>query len=428
MNDQPGTALSKSARRYALAVLVVVYTFNFIDRQVLAILLPAIKAEFLVDDWVLGFLVGTSFALFYATLGMPIALLADRWNRRNLIAVALAIWSGMTALSGLAANIVQLAAARIGVGVGEAGCSPPAHSMISDYYPPEKRATAMGVFTVGISAGIMIAYLSGGWLAENLGWRKALLIVGLPGLLLALIVRFTVTEPVRGASEGRQDSGHRYTVLQVGRYLYGRKSFVHMSFGAALASFNAYAILSFFPSFLIRSHGMNLQEIGMYLGVIIGTSSAIGFVGGGYLADRVGSINKTYALWAIAASALTAWLFVLPLYLLDNTTWVLILFFIASVPTNVYLATTFAQTQSLVPLRMRSVASAILLFIINIVGMGLGPQFAGILSDILATGFGEDSMRYSLLAIGFVIGPWVAIHYYVAGRHIEHDLDRVDTT
>ena len=422
-----GSVPGKSARRYALAVLVVVYTFNFIDRQILAILLPAIKAEFLVDDWVLGFLAGSAFALFYATLGLPIALLADRWNRRNLIAIALAIWSAMTALSGISANVMQLALARIGVGIGEAGCSPPAHSMISDYYPPEKRATAMGIFTVGISAGIMIAYLAGGWVTQNIGWRAAFFIVGLPGLVLALIVRFTVIEPTRGSSEGRQDSDTRYGILAVSKFLYRRKSFLHMSFGAGLASFNAYAVLSFFPSFLIRSHGMNLQEIGMYLGVIIGVSSAIGFVGGGYIADRLGAINSKYALLAIAASALTAWLFVFPLYLQENSSWVLILFFIASVPTNVYLATTFAQTQSLVRLRMRAAASAILLFIINIIGLGLGPQFAGILSDFLATNYGAESMRYSLLAIGAVMGPWVAFHYYAASRHIASDLDCVET-
>ena len=176
--------MSSTARRYALSVLVVVYTFNFIDRQILAILLPSIKAEFGVGDGMLGFLAGTAFAIFYATLGLPIALLADRWNRRNLIALSLALWSGMTALSGVAANVGQLALARIGVGVGEAGCSPAAHSMISDYYPPEKRASAMGIFTLGISAGIMIAFLAGGWVAQNIGWRQAFLLVGLPGVLL----------------------------------------------------------------------------------------------------------------------------------------------------------------------------------------------------------------------------------------------------
>ena len=425
--DRSANRAGKYVRSYALAVLVVVYTFNFIDRQILAILLPAIKAEFLVDDWVLGFLAGSAFALFYATLGMPIALLADRFNRRNLIALALAIWSAMTALSGISANVVQLALARIGVGIGEAGCSPPAHSIIADYYPPEKRATAMGIFTVGISAGIMIAYLAGGWVADNIGWRAAFLIVGLPGIALALIVRFTVVEPERGSSEGRADSDARYGILAVTKYLYRRSSFLHMSFGAGLAAFNGYAILSFFPSFLVRSHGMHVQEIGIYLGLIIGVSTAIGFVGGGYIADRLGTINSKYALWTIAAAAILAWLFVFPLYLLGDSTWVLILFFLASIPTNVYLATTFAQTQSLVRLRMRAAASAILLFIINIVGLGLGPQITGILSDVLSTRFGSESMRYSLLAIGAVIGPWVAFHYYVAGRHIADDLARVES-
>lgn len=416
-----------NARRYALAVLVIVYTFNFIDRQILAILLPAIKAEFVVDDWVLGFLAGTAFAVFYATLGMPIALLADRFNRRNLIAIALAIWSGMTALSGLTMNVLQLALARIGVGIGEAGCSPPAHSMISDFYPPEQRATAMGIFTVGISAGITIAYLGGGWVVENIGWRQAFLIVGLPGLLLALIVRFTVSEPERGSSEGRADSDTRYGVIAVAKYLLRRKSFLHMAIGAGLAAFNGYAILSFFPSFLDRSHGMGIQEIGMYLGLIIGASTAIGFVGGGYIADRLGKIDIRYAFWTISASAMLAWIFVFPLYLLDNVGLVLVIFFVASVPTNVYLATTFAQTQGLVRLRMRATASAIVLFVINIIGLGLGPQVTGILSDILSESFGMESMRYSLLAIGFVMGPWVAIHYYLASRHIVADLARLES-
>jgi MFS family permease len=426
VNTSAENIAGKFARRYALAVLVVVYTFNFIDRQILAILLPAIKAEFMVDDWVLGFLAGTAFAVFYATLGMPIALLADRFNRRNLIALALAVWSAMTALSGVAGNVVQLSLARIGVGIGEAGCSPPAHSMIADYYPPKQRATAMGIFTVGISAGIMIAYLAGGWVVENIGWRDAFLIVGLPGLVLALIVRLTVVEPQRGSSEGQEDSDARYGVIAVGRYLYRRSSFLHMSIGAGLAAFNGYAILSFFPSFLVRSHGMSLQVIGMYLGLIIGIATAIGFVGGGYIADRLGTINIKYSFWAISASAITAWLFVFPLFLLENTTIVLVLLFIASVPTNFYLATTFAQTQSLVRLRMRATASAILLFIINIIGLGLGPQFAGILSDFLAPTHGSESMRYSLLAIGAVIGPWAAYHYYAASRYIVRDLARVD--
>ena len=186
-----------------MVMLAIVYMFNFIDRQILAILLPAIGAEFKVADSVLGLLAGTAFTIFYATLGIPIARLADRFSRRNLIAIALAVWSGMTALCGVAANIVQLAFARIGVGIGEAGCSPPAHSMIADYYPPASRATAMGFYTLGISAGIMLANIAGGWISQNIGWREAFFIVGGPGLLLAILFRMTVSEPTRGMSEER---------------------------------------------------------------------------------------------------------------------------------------------------------------------------------------------------------------------------------
>lgn len=418
--------MTRSARRYALGVLVVVYTFNFIDRQILAILLPAIKAEFLVDDWVLGFLAGSAFALFYATLGVPIALLADRWNRRNLIAIAVAIWSAMTALSGAAGNIVHLSLARIGVGIGEAGCSPAAHSLISDYYPPKQRSTAMGIFTLGISLGIMIAYLAGGWVAQNIGWREAFFMVGLPGLLLAIVVRFTVQEPPRGMSEGKIDSGHRPGIGAVARHLLRRKSFIHLAIGSGLASFGGYAVISFFPSYMIRTHGMGLAEVGLYLGLILGIAGGLGFAGGGYVADKVATRQRKYSLWSVSVATMFAWLFIFPIYLLENAYWVLAAFVMPAIFSNFYLATTFAQVQGLVGLRMRAVASALLLFLLNIIGLGLGPMTTGILSDLLRDSFGDDSLRYSLLIIGAVIGPWSAWHYFVAGRHIEADLDRDD--
>jgi len=418
--------ISQSTRRYTLGLIATVYVFNFIDRQILAILLPAIKNEYGVEDWVLGFLAGPAFALFYVTLGIPMAVLADRWNRRNLIAVSLTIWSVMTALSGASANIVQLAMARIGVGVGEAGFAPPAHSMIADMYPPERRGTAMGVFTLGIALGIMIAFIGGGWIAQNIGWRQAFYIVGLPGVILALVFRFTVTEPRRGMSEDRVDGGEQHSVISVARFLMRRKSFVHMSVGAGLASFTGYAVLSFFPSFLERSHGMNLQEIGIYLGLIIGISTGIGFLGGGYLTDRIGSVDRKRSLQAIAGALLLGWVFVFPLYLVSNPYVVMGLFILPSVLSNTYLATTFAQVQSLVGLRMRSVASALLLFVINVLGLGFGPQVAGFLSDYLAIGFGNESLRYSLLIIAATTGPWTAWHFYAASRHIEGDLGRVD--
>jgi len=419
-------AISKGAKRYALGVLVVVYTFNFIDRQILAILLPAIKNEFAVDDRVLGFLAGSAFALFYATLGIPIALIADRSNRRNLIALALTVWSGMTALSGFATNIFYLVLARIGVGVGEAGCSPPAHSMIADYYPPEQRSTAMGIFTLGISFGIMIAYLAGGWVVDNMGWREAFLIVGIPGIVLALLVRFTVIEPERGASENRVDTGDRPTIISVARFLAGRKSFRHMAFGAGLAAFLGYAVISFYPSFLVRSFSMSLSSIGISLGLILGIAGGLGFAGGGYVADRIGRNRTRAAFNAITASLLVAWVFNFPVFFASNGPSSLAFFVIPAVLSNVYLATTFAQTQSLVPLRMRAVASAIVLFVINSIGLGFGPLLTGALSDYLAADYGSESMRYSLLTVAAVVGPWTAFHYFMAGRHIESDLTRVD--
>ena len=419
-------AISTGTKRYALGVLVVVYTFNFIDRQILAILLPAIKVEFAVDDRVLGFLVGSAFALFYATLGIPIALIADRSNRRNLIALALAVWSGMTALSGLATNIVYLILARIGVGVGEAGCSPPAHSMIADYFPPEQRSTAMGIYSLGISSGIMLAFLAGGWVVENIGWHEALLIVGVPGLVLALLVRFTVIEPQRGASENRLDTGDRPGILQVARFLAGRKSFLHMAIGAALASFLGYAIISFYPSFLVRSFSMSLSTIGIYLGLILGIAGGLGFAGGGYVADKIGQKGTRYSFQAIVAALLIAWMLNFPIFFASSGLSSLSFFIIPAILSNVYLATTFAQTQSLVPLRMRAVASAIILFVINSIGLGFGPLLAGALSDYLAVDYGNESMRYSLLIIAAVIGPWTAFHYFMAGKYIESDLARVD--
>lgn len=413
-------------RRYTLAVLVVVYTFNFIDRQILAILLPAIRAEFGVDDWVLGFLAGSAFAIFYATLGVPIALLGDRWNRRNLIAIAIAIWSGMTALSGMAMNIVHLTLARIGVGVGEAGFSPPAHSIISDLYPPKERATAMGIFTLGIPIGIMIASFAGGWVAQNFGWRQAFMIVGLPGLLLALIVRFTLKEPVRGLSDGKVDSGHRPGIMEVVRFLARRHSFIHLAIGSGLASFNGYATLSFFPSFMARSHDMSYTEIGLYFGLIVGIAGGAGFAGGGYIADKVSQRSQKHSLWTVSVATLMAWLFIFPLFLTDNPYWAIVFLIGPVFFSNFYLATTFAQVQGMVGLRMRSIASALLLFLLNIIGLGLGPQMTGILSDALREFAGDDSLRYSLLILGAFIFPWSAYHYFMAGRHIEHDLARAD--
>ena len=416
--------ISAAARRYALVILAIVYMFNFIDRQILAILLPAIRDEFGVSDVWLGFLAGTAFALFYVILGIPVARFADRHSRRNLIALAVAFWSGMTALCGLAANFVHLALARIGVGIGEAGCSPPAHSMIADLYPPEKRATAMGVYTIGISAGIMLAFLLGGWVAQNIGWREAFFVVGIPGIVLALVVWLTVVEPKRGHSEGRAAVSDQPTLAMTLRFLWHRSSFTHMTIAAGLSSYVGYSVLSFLPSFLVRSFGMPVDQVGLYLGLIVGIIGGAGFFLGGYIADHLGQSGHKRALTFIA---LTVFLSAIPyagMFMSGSWTTALLFFVIPAATANVYLAPVLSQVQGLVSLRMRAMASALALLIINVIGLGLGPLLTGLLSDVLAASYGEESMRYSLLLVTSIVLPWAGWHYFHAGRTIDADLAR----
>ena len=416
------SVISTAARRYALVILAIVYMFNFIDRQIMAILLPAIRDEFGVSDAWLGFLAGTAFAMFYIVLGIPVARYADRHNRRNLIALAVAVWSGMTALCGVAANFWQLALARIGVGVGEAGCSPPAHSMIADMYPPEQRSTAMGIYTVGISAGIMLAFLLGGWVVQNIGWREAFFIVGLPGLLLALIVRVTVVEPQRGHSEGREAVSEQPTFFRTLGFLWRRPSFAHMTIAAGLSSYVGYSVVSFLPSFLVRSFGMSPSEVGLYLGLIVGIIGGAGFFLGGYIADHLGQTDHRRALRFIGLTVLLTAIPYAAMFLSDSWQAALLLFLVPAATANVYLAPVLSQAQGLVSLRMRAMASAVALLIINVIGLALGPLLTGMLSDGLEGRFGEESMRYALLLVTSIVLPWAAWHYVRAGRTIDADL------
>ncbi|MCH7822639.1 MAG: MFS transporter [Proteobacteria bacterium] len=420
------SSITPGVRRYALVVLAVVYMFNFVDRQIMAILLPAIREEFQLGDAALGLLAGTAFALFYVTLGVPIGRLADRVNRRNLIAVAVAVWSAMTALSGLAANIWQLTLARVGVGIGEAGCSPPAHSMIADYYPPERRSAAMGIYTLGISAGIMLAYLAGGWVVQNIGWREAFFIVGVPGLLLALIVRFTIPEPQRGASEQRLDSGSQPTLRVVTKFLLARRSFLYMAIAAGLSSFVGYAVITFMPSFIDRSFGIGIAVVGFWLGLIYGIAGGFGFYFGGYLADRIGRNGHRRAMSFIALATIAAVPFFFGVFLSSSVGTCMALLVIPSVISNFYLAPVLSQTQSLVSLRMRAVASSLVLLIINVIGLAMGSPVTGFISDKLQPYYGPESMRYALLIVSVVMLPLAAWCYFQAGKSIEQDLRRAN--
>ncbi|MCC6708608.1 MAG: MFS transporter [Gammaproteobacteria bacterium] len=412
-------------RRYVLGILLVVYTFNFIDRQILSILLEAIKHDLGLSDQALGFLSGFAFAAFYATLGIPMALWADRGNRRNLIAASLALWSAMTAACGLAQNFVHLALARVGVGIGEAGCSPPSHSIISDYYPARERATAIGIYALGIPFGIMFGLFLGGWINELFGWRKAFFIVGLPGLALAVLVRLTVPEPRRGLADARADSAERPSIMETVRFLKRRPAFLHLSFGAALACFVGYGFIAWFPSFLIRSHHMKTTDIGLWLGLLIGVVGGIGMFVGGVLADRFSTRDMRWSAWIVTVANLVGLPFGLFAYLADDPYVALALFVPPIIAANFWQATTLAQAQSMVRLRMRAQTSAILLFIANIIGLGAGPWAIGAVSDLLAPSYGADSLRYSLLGFS-VLGLWVAWHYYLGGKHLQADMARAE--
>jgi predicted MFS family arabinose efflux permease len=421
-NDSPAD-FTPAYSRYVLVILFLVYVSNFVDRQILSILLDPIKKYLGASDTQMGFLTGFAFAVFYTFAGIPIARLADKGVRRSIIAVGLTVWSAMTAASGLAANFSQLALARIGVGVGEAAGSPPAHSLISDYFPPEKRATALGFYATGIYFGVLLGFFGGGVINEYWGWRAAFFVVGLPGLLLALVVRFTVREPPRGHSEGGIVDDTTDSVADVARHLFARRSFIYLSLGAALHAFAGYGFSTWVPPFLGRVHGMGTAEIGTWVGLISGFAGATGAFFGGKLADSLAKRDLRFYVWIPALSSILGLPFVIPFLLMDNVYTALVTYIPAVLVGAAYLGPTFAVTQALVKVRMRAVASSILLFIINIIGLGAGPQVVGVLNDLLADRFAQEAVRYSLLIVGLT--NVVATGFYVmAARHIREDLAR----
>ena len=415
---------SRRYLRYALGLLTLVYVINFVDRQILSILLQSIKDDLQLRDWQLGLLSGTAFGIFYATLGVPIARLADVSSRRGVIAVCLAIWSGMTMLCGTAGSFGLLLVYRVGVGVGEAGGSPPAHSLIADYFAPERRATALGIFSLGVPLGILVGFLAGGWLDENLGWRTAFMVVGLPGLFLSVLVMLTLKEPPRGHSEGLVAEGEAPGAGAVIRFLWRSRSFRHISFASALYTFVGYSVVNWAPSFLIRSHGMSTGEIGFWLALVFGVGGGLGTVAGGVLADRWARSDVRGRAFVPAIAMFAAFPFSFVIYTTDDTMLALAALCAPAAFGLMYQAPSFAITQSLATPLMRATAAAVLLFVINIIGLALGPLATGMLSDALAPRFGDDSLRYALLIVSCVL-VWSGVHFWLAARTLEADVSYV---
>ena len=415
-----------SYANYVLAVLFLAYVINFVDRQIVSILAEPIKQALGVSDSWIGFLGGPAFAIFYATLGIPIARLADLWVRRSVIAIGLTLWSGMTALSGLSQSFTHLALARIGVGVGEAALSPPAHSLLADYFPVSRRSTALGIYAMGIHIGVLVGLVLGGWLEEFWGWRAAFMVVGIPGLILALVVRFTVREPIRGAQETAPVAGAPPPVAVVVRFLAARRSFIHLSLGIGLTAFAGYAFAFWAPQFLRRVHEMSSGELGTKVGIGLGTGGAIGSVLAGVLADRLGRRDVRWWLWIPAIACIGPLPFTLAFLLIGDPNLALVISFPGVVVAAMYQGPVFSTVQTLAPVRMRAVASGVLMFVTNIIGLALGPQSVGWLNDYVFAAHGEQAVRYSLLLVLSVMGVWSTGHFLLAARALPGDLKRGD--
>jgi MFS family permease len=428
------TAGSKAHAWYVVALLMVAFTFSHMDRNVMSILLNSIKGDLGLTDLEAGLMHGPAFALFYVAFGLPIARAADRFNRVNIISVAIALWSGMTALCGAAGNFIQLALARMGVGIGEAGCVPPAQSIIADYIPPHNRAFAMSIFSLGAPLGVLLGNVLGGYLDDVLSWRHAFWIIGIPGILVALVIKLTIKEPKRGSMDSiPMTAGNTPPVGEVLKTIWKLKSLKHMMIGSSLIVFGGYGATAWMPAFLERSHGLETFQVGLMLGPAMLLGGVGGLLLSGRLTDNLVQKSVTWyarvpALATLCAVPFTVFIMLIPqatvtLFGISFATyWLVIsLIIIPGAAYISYMGPANALMQNMMPPRMRAMTVAIFLFVTNLVGMGLGPPLIGQVSDIMQGQYGNEGLRYSLLSFSFVY-VWAAFHFFRARRYLVRDL------
>ena len=412
--------------RLMLGILLVVYIFNFLDRQIVNILAEPIRRDLNISDTQIGLLTGIAFALFYTVLGLPIARYADRpgTDRAKLIAGALAIWSGMTALCGLAQNFGQLLLARVGVGVGEAGCTPAAHSLIADSVPPERRASALAFYALGIPIGSLLGMLIGGILADTIGWRKAFLFVGTPGLLLAVVVTLLLRDPRRKrVLDARKPV---LPVLGMGaaiKSLLLSRTYVLLLAAGSAASFLSYGKGTWTTIFFQRTHGLSASEVGFWFGIGGGIAGIAGTILGGWLADRFGRTDRRHVMTAPAIGMAIAAPMAYAAYFMTDWRLALLLLLLPTLLNSLYYGPTYSSAQGLVPLQARAMASAALLFCQNLIGLGLGPLFFGMLSDWFKPMAGEESVRWVLYGAAW-LGLVPAFFFWRCSLRLNADLDR----
>ena len=441
-------SFSLSYRRWMLILLVAIYACSFLDRVIVTTIGPAIIHDLRLTDLQFGLLGGAVFALFYALFGLPIAWLAERTSRVKIIAACIALWSVMTALSGLTTSYLQLLVLRMGVGVGEGGCSPAAHSLLSDHYPPRQRASALAIYSSGISIGTLIGAVGGGWLAQTFSWRMALIVVGLPGLVLALLARLTLREPPRGHSEAVVPAAKAPPLGAVLARLGRNPTFLHMAAGFVLTNLSATGVGAFISIYLVRSFHLGLARVGLLYGLLYGVAGFTGMLVGGFAADAAGKRDLRWYAWGPAIGAALA----CPIYIFAFTRGdaisTMAVFFFGALLMVAYFAPTMAIVQNLVEPRMRASAAAIMFLLINIFGQGLGPTAMGAVSDVLArrafalgdygalchgahgpgaavaAACGQASVGGLQGAILMMTGffAWGSVHYLLAARTIRRDM------
>ena len=418
---------SKNYRNFVLVLLTIVYGFNFIDRQIMGILAPFIQKDLGLTNTELGLLIGLAFAVFYTFVAIPIAWLADRYNRVNILSIALATWSGFTALTGLANNFIQIGLARMGVGIGEAGGSPPSHSIISDLFPKEERASALGVYSMGIPLGIMAAYFVTASLmgssGDDVDWRRIFIVLGLTGIGLAVIVKLVLKEPKRGAMEFDENVEiEKPPFMQSLKELMKIPAWWAMCFGIAFGSFVSYAKSAFQTKYLVTlDPTFNFQTLVIILGIMNGTTYAAGAFFGARLADKWGKKDIRAYGWLPAISIglclpiglITWWVPSIELHLLFATLFLLLI--------GIYLGPSFAIAQTLAPVHMRAMSTALFFFILNMIALGGGPTFAGWIMDIFKENFNDlESARYAMTVTSFVFIPSV-ISFLLVSRFLPRD-------
>ena len=418
-----------SSPRLVLWLLLIVYIFNFIDRQIVNILAEPIAKDLQLSDTQIGLMTGIAFALLYTILGIPIARYSDRpsTNRIGLISLSLTVWSAMTALCGVAQNFVQLLLARVGVGVGEAGCTPAAHSLIADIVPKERRSSALAFYALGIPIGSLLGMLIGGQLADRLGWREAFMIVGMPGILLAVVLMVVLRDPRRGAAmTAARAAAEPPRVLSNREALtaiMSSRAFILLLVAGSSASFLSYGKATWTTIFFQRTHGLSPGEVGFWFGIWGGAAGIAGTWLGGWLADRYGAVNRRHVMTAPAIGMAIAAPMAFAAYFMTDWRVSLALLMIPTLLNSLYYGPTYSSVQGLVRPEARALASATLLFCQNLIGLGLGPLFFGMLSDGIKPFAGEESVRYVLYGAAF-LGLIPAFFFWRCSLRLNTELDR----